>query len=136
MSFDSAMQVAVSGMKAQSKRLRVVAENLANAETTASTPGGDPYRRKTISFKTEIDRETGASAVTVDDIGRDPSAFTRDYRPGHPSADEAGYVLYPNVKPMVELMDMQEAQRTYEANLTMLTGARRMLQRTIDLLRS
>jgi len=136
MSFDAAMQTAVSGMKAQTKRLRIVAENLANADTTSSTPGGDPYRRKTVTFSAEVDRQSGAAMVKVDKIGRDPSAFTREFEPGHPSANPEGYVLHPNVKPMVELMDMQEAQRSYEANLTMLTGARRMLQRTIDLLRS
>lgn len=136
MSFDSAMQTAVSGMRAQTKRLRVVAENLANSDTTSSVPGGAPYRRKTISFAAEIDRASGAAEVKVKNIGQDYSAFKRTFQPEHPSADADGYVLRPNVSPMVELMDMQEAQRSYEANLTMLTGARRMLQRTIDLLRS
>ncbi len=136
MSFDSAMQTAVSGMRAQTMRLRVVAENLANADTTSSTPGGDPYRRKTITFSNEIDRATGAELVEVKKIGRDPSTFKREYEPSHPSADAEGYVLRPNVQATVEILDMQEAQRSYEANLTMLTGARSMLQRTIDLLRS
>ena len=136
MSFESAMLTAISGMRAQTKRLRVVAENLANADTTASTPGGEPYRRKTISFAAEIDRATGANVVSVKKIGRDPSAFKREYEPGHPSAGPDGYVLHPNVQSMVEMMDMQEAQRSYEANLTMMSGARTMIQRTIDLLRS
>lgn len=136
MSFDAAMQTAVSGLRAQTKRLRVVAENLANADTTASEPGGQPYRRKTISFKSEVDRATGAEQVSVSKVDRDPAAFKRVYEPGHPSADADGYVLRPNVSSIIELMDMQEAQRSYEANLTMLTGARGMLQRTIDLLRS
>lgn len=136
MSFESAMLTAISGMRAQTKRLRVVAENLANANTTASTPGGEPYRRKTISFAAEVDRASGAHVVSVKKIGRDPSAFKREYEPGHPSAGPDGYVLQPNVKSMVELMDMQEAQRSYEANLTMMSGARTMIQRTIDLLRS
>ncbi len=136
MSFDSAMQTAVSGLRAQTKRLRVVAENLANADTTSATPGGDPFRRKTITFGSELDRATGAEEVTIKRIGRDMSDFRRTYEPGHPSADAEGYVLRPNVNRMVEIMDMQEAQRSYEANLTMLTGARNMLQRTIDLLRS
>lgn len=135
-SFDSAMQTSVSGLRAQTKRLRVVAENLANADTTSDRPGGDPYRRKTISFASELDRGTGAEEVTIKNIGRDSSDFKRSYEPGHPSADEDGYVLRPNVNTLVEMMDMQEAQRSYEANLTMLTSARSMLQRTIDLLRS
>ena len=135
-SFDTAMQTSVSGLRAQTKRLRVVAENLANADTTSDRPGGDPYRRKTISFASELDRGTGAEEVTIKKIGRDSSDFKRSYEPGHPSADEDGYVLRPNVNTLVEMMDMQEAQRSYEANLTMLTSARSMLQRTIDLLRS
>lgn len=135
-SFDSAMQTSVSGLRAQTKRLRVVAENLANADTTSDRPGGVPYRRKTISFASELDRGTGAEEVTIKKIGRDMSDFKRTYEPGHPSADEDGYVLRPNVNTLVEMMDMQEAQRSYEANLSMLTSARSMLQRTIDLLRS
>jgi len=136
MSFNAAMDAAVSGLRAQTKRLRVVAENMANADTTASTPGGEPYRRKTISFKSEIDRATGGEQVAVRKIGRDPYAFSRVFEPGHPGADADGYLLRPNVSTIVEITDMQEAQRSYEANLTMLTGARSMLQRTIDLLRS
>lgn len=136
MSFDSAMQASVSGLRAQTKRLRVVAENMANADTTSDKPGGDPYRRKTITFAAEIDRQSGATEVEVKKIGRDRSDFKRSYEPGHPSADAQGYVLRPNVNTLVEMMDMQEAQRSYEANLTMLSGARSMLQRTIDLLRS
>ena len=136
MSFDAAMLTAVSGLRAQTKRLRVVAENIANADTTASTPGGDPYRRKTITFQSELDRASGAAHVAVKDIGRDGAAFKRTFEPGHPSADAEGYVLRPNISTIVEMIDMQEAQRSYEANLSMLTGARSMLQRTIDLLRS
>ena len=136
MSFDAAMRTAVSGLRAQTQRLRVVAENLANADTTSTEAGGDPYRRKTISFQSELDRDSGASMVAIKQIGRDFSQFQRSFEPGHPSADAEGYVLRPNVKPLVEIMDMQEAQRSYEANLTILTGARSMLQRTIDLLRS
>ena len=136
MSFDAAMDAAVSGLRAQTKRLRVVAENLANADTTSDKPGGDPYRRKTISFKEALNRETGGAEVKVKNIGRDRSNFKLEYDPSSPAADKAGYVLRPNVNTMVEMMDMQEAQRSYEANLSMLTGARSMLQRTIDLLRS
>lgn len=135
MSFDAAMDTAVSGMRAQTKRLRVVAENMANADTTSNTPGGDPYRRKTITFKSEVDRVTGAEHVAVSEIGRDDAAFIRVFEPGHPAADADGYLLRPNVSTIIEITDMQQAQRSYEANLTMLTGARNMLQRTIDLLR-
>lgn len=136
MSFESAMDTAASGLRAQSKRLRVVAENLANADTTSNTPGGDPYRRKTISFEEVLNRDTGGAEVKVSDIGRDRSNFKLEYDPNHPASNAEGYVLRPNVTTMVEMMDMQEAQRSYEANLNMLTGARSMLQRTIDLLRS
>ena len=136
MSFDSAMDAAVSGLRAQTKRLRVVAENPANAHTTTDTPGGDPYRRKTISFKEALNRETGGDEVKVRDSGRDRSNFKLEYDPSSPAADEAGYVLRPNVNTMVEMTDMQEAQRSYEAHLPMLTGARAMPPRTTALLRS
>ncbi len=130
-----ALAVSASGMSSQGVRLRVVAENLANANSTAEVPGGEPYRRKLVSFKTVLDREAGVETVSVDRVGRDQSAFDTRFDPGHPSADPDGYVQLPNVKPMVELVDLREAQRTYEANLNALTAARTMLMRTIDLLR-
>lgn len=130
-----ALAVSASGMSSQGVRLRVVAENLANANSTAEVPGGEPYRRKLVSFKTVLDREAGVETVSVDRVGRDRSAFDTRFDPGHPSADADGYVQLPNVKPMVELVDLREAQRTYEANLNALTAARTMLMRTIDLLR-
>ncbi len=135
MELENSLAVAASGMRVQASRLRVVAENLANAQATASTPGGDPYRRKTVSFAAELDRATGATLVTVDRYGVDRSDFVLRYLPQHPAADENGYVKFPNVNPLVELMDMREAQRSYEANLSVLGSAREMLQRTIDLLR-
>ena len=129
------LAVSASGMSSQGVRLRVVAENLANADSTAEVPGGDPYRRKLVTFKTMLDREAGVETVSVDRVGRDQSEFERRFDPGHPVADADGYVQLPNVKPMVELVDMREAQRSYEANLNALTAARTMLMRTIDLLR-
>ncbi len=135
MELENSLTVAASGMRVQATRLRVVAENLANAQATASEPGGDPYRRKTVSFASELDRATGAELVTVDRYGVDRSDFVLRYLPQHPAADENGYVKFPNVNPLVELMDMREAQRSYEANLSVLSSARSMLQRTIDLLR-
>ncbi|MEK0086063.1 flagellar basal body rod protein FlgC [Benzoatithermus flavus] len=135
MDLESAMTIAAAGMKAQSVRLRVTAENLANAESTASTPGGDPFQRKTVSFANRRDAATGLELVTIDRYGVDRSPFERRYEPGHPAADAAGYVKYPNVNPLLELADMREAQRSYEANLNALQLARAMIGRTLDLLR-
>ncbi len=135
MDLERSMRIAASGMKAQSARLRVTAENLANAESTSRTPGGDPYRRKTISFADRLDRALGAELVEVNRYGVDNTAFPLRYDPSHPAADEKGYVKEPNVNPLVELMDMREAQRSYEANLNAQQQARAMLQKTLDLLR-
>jgi len=130
------MSVAASGMQAQGTRLRIISENLANASSTAEVPGGDPYRRKTISFAAELDKATGAEEVKVKRIGTDTSQFREVYEPSHPAADANGHVKLPNVNTLVELADMREAQRSYEANLQMIDQARNMLMRTIDLLRS
>jgi flagellar basal-body rod protein FlgC len=135
MDLGTAMKIASSGMKAQSARLRLTAENLANVESTAQAPGGDPYRRKTITFAGRRDRELGAELVDVKRYGVDRSDFELRHEPGHPAADAAGYVKYPNVNAFVELMDMREAQRSYEANLNALGVARALQQKTIDLLR-
>ncbi len=135
MDLATAMSIATSGMKAQSARLRVTAENLANAESTAQAPGGDPYRRKTITFDNHLDRELGAQVVEIERYGTDPTPFELVYEPDHPAADAKGYVKRPNVNEFVELMDMREAQRSYEANLNALQLARSMQQRTIDLLK-
>ena len=130
------LQVSASGMRAQGTRLRVIAENLANAQSTAQVPGGNPYQRKVVSFSNDLDRATGVEEVKADRIRLDASAFERRYDPGHPAADADGYLLLPNVNSMVELMDMREAQRSYEANLNVLSASRSMLMRTIDMLRT
>ncbi|ACI97645.1 MULTISPECIES: flagellar basal body rod protein FlgC [Rhodospirillales] len=131
----SSFGIAASGMKAQATRLRVVAENMANASSTGETPGADPYRRKTIVFDSVLDRALRADTVRVKTIGRDSSDFRLSYEPGHPAADAKGYVKLPNVNTLVEMMDMREAGRSYEANLNVLQQARGMLGRTIDMLR-
>ncbi len=130
------MAASAAGMKAQGARLKVISENLANANTTAETPGDLPYRRKTITFANELDRKLGISTVKVAKVGVDKSDFERRYDPSHPSADADGYVLLPNVNTLVEAMDMREAQRTYEANLSAIDTARQMLSRTLELLRT
>lgn len=129
------LMISAAGMRAQGQRLRVVAENLANADSVAQVPGGDPYRRKTISFKNALDRELGMETVQVSKVGVDPSDFRMKYDPGNPAADEKGYVKLPNVNSLIEMSDMREAQRSYEANLRAIEVARTMLQRTIDLIR-
>lgn len=130
------MAASAAGMKAQGARLKVISENLANANTTAETPGDLPYRRKTITFANELDRKLGVETVKVAKIGVDKSDFERRYDPSHPSADADGYVLLPNVSTLVEAMDMREAQRSYEANLSAIDTARQMLTRTLELLRT
>lgn len=132
-----AMRVSAMGMKAQGSRVRILTENVANADTTGQTPGSDPYRRQTISFKNELNRELGVKEVVVAKIGQDfESSFELKYMPGHPAANEEGYVKMPNVKSLIEVMDVREAQRSYEANLGMIEQARSMIMRTIDLLRA
>lgn len=130
------LQIAAAGLDAQSSRMRVVAENLANAQSTGGSPGADPYRRKTITFSAELDRLTGASLVEVENIGRDMSAFRVEFDPSHPAADEAGYVKLPNVNMLIEMADMREAGRSYEADLQVIRQARHMISMTIELLRS
>jgi flagellar basal-body rod protein FlgC len=130
------MSVAASGLQAQGTRLRVISENLANAGSTAEVPGGDPYRRKTVTFAAELDKAIGAEEVKVRRVGTDPAPFREIYEPSHPAADANGHVKLSNVNMLVELADMREAQRSYEANLQMIEQARTMLMRTIDLLRS
>ena len=128
-------EIAIAGMKAQSQRLRVVSENLANSDSLAQTPEGTPYRRKVVTFKNELDRATGINKVKVDKVRPDAAEFQRRYDPKHPAADRDGYVLAPNVNPLIELMDMKEAQRSYEANMNVITTSRTMLSRTVDMLR-
>jgi flagellar basal-body rod protein FlgC len=129
------LMISAAGMRAQGQRLRVVAENLANADSVSEVPGGDPYRRKTISFKNALDRELGLETVQVNKVGLDQSDFRMKYDPGNPAADAKGYVKLPNVNSLIEMTDMREAQRSYEANLRAIEVARMMLQRTIDLIR-
>lgn len=131
----AAMQISSSGLKAQSERLRVVSENLANARSTGETAGDDPYARKTITFESEMNRALGAETVKVKDIGKDKAPFTVEYDPGHPAADEDGYVKMPNVNVLMELADMRETNRSYEANLKLMTQAREMVMRQIGLLK-
>lgn len=129
------MKISASGMKAQSDRLRVVSENIANAESVGTHPGEQPYRRKTISFKNHLDRESGAELVSTKKIGTDKSDFLQKYDPNHPAANADGYVLYPNVNPIMEMMDMREARRGYEANLNVIESSKAMLSQAINLLR-
>ena len=131
----ASVEIAGSGLRAQSLRMRVVAENLANAQSTGATPGSDPYRRKTATFQSELDRATGVSLVGISRIGRDGSAFAVEYDPGHPAANNDGYVKLPNVNMIIEMADMREATRSYEANLQIIRQTREMLSMTIDLLR-
>jgi flagellar basal-body rod protein FlgC len=129
------LMISAAGMRAQGQRLRVVAENLANADSVSEVPGGDPYRRKTITFKNALDKELGVETVQVGKVGLDQSDFRMKYEPGNPAADAKGYVRLPNVNTLIEMTDMREAQRSYEANLRAIEVARTMLQRTIDLIR-
>ena len=133
--FQKAMQVATSGMIAQNVRVRVISQNIANADSLATTPGGEPYQRQTVSFKNVMDRASGVEVVEVGKIGVDRSEFARHFDPGHPAADANGYVMLPNVKPLIEMVDLRQAQRSYEANLRVVDVARTMVSRTIDLLR-
>ncbi|WP_367718175.1 flagellar basal body rod protein FlgC [Nitratireductor sp. GISD-1A_MAKvit] len=132
----ASLKVAASGLQAQSERMQVVSENLANAKSTSEIPGGDPYRRKTISFVAELDRSIGGSVVEVGSVARDPTEFTLEFNPGHEAADERGYVKMPNVNVLIEMADMREANRGYEANLQVIKQARELISMTIDLMRS
>lgn len=135
MDLAKAMMTSASGLRAQSARMRVISENLANQESVANTPGGDPYRRKIIQFSNIIDREMGVPMVRAHGIEFDQKEFDKKYDPGNPAADEAGYVLKANVNGLVEMMDMREAQRSYQSNLNALETARKMASMTVDLLR-
>lgn len=129
------MQVSAAGMRAQAARMRIISENIANANSTAREAGGDPYRRQIPVFEAELNRVTGMSTVRMTDIEYDQSEFTLEYDPGHPAADGDGYVKTSNVQTLVEMMDMREAMRSYEANLNMIESAKRMQERALDLLR-
>ncbi len=133
--FLSSLKIAATGLHAQSARMRVIAENLANVDSAGKTAGEDPYRRKIPTFKAVMDRELGGTTVEIGRIAYDQSDFSERYEPGHPAADASGYVKYPNVNSLIETMDMREAQRSYEANLNVVTVTRQMLGSTLDILR-
>ncbi len=127
--------IAASGMKAQSERLKVISQNMANADSVSTDPNGEPYRRQVVSFQNYLDPATGAQKVRVNKIVKDMSPFEKKYEPNHPAADAQGYVSLPNVNPLVEMMDMKEAQRVYDANLNMLKTAREMNSSVLDILK-
>lgn len=135
MDLGRALAVSARGMEAQTERLRVIAENIANQDSTGATPGAAPYRRKTISFENVLDPALGGPAVRVRAIGQDAAPFPEKYDPGHPAADARGYVKLPNVNGFTEMMDMREAERAYSANLSVMQASRSMLSRVIDLLK-
>jgi flagellar basal-body rod protein FlgC len=137
MDFLKSMSIATSGLKAQAGRMRVISENIANADSTSATAGGDPYRRKIPTFTSALDRSLDAQVISLGKIKTDTtSTFRLKYEPGNPAADASGNVKYPNVNSLVEMTDMRDAQRSYEANLNIITATRRMIQRTLDILKA
>jgi flagellar basal-body rod protein FlgC len=133
---DASIKIAGSGIEAQSTRLRVVAENMANSQSTGKVPGSNPYRRKTVTFENELDRTTGATLVKVRNVGVDRSSFRTEYDPSNPAADKEGMVKMPNVNILMEMADMREANRSYEANLQVVKETRDLFSMTLDLLKS
>lgn len=128
-------QISSAGMRVQGARLRVISQNIANVNSLAQDANGKPYRRQIITFKNELDRAVGLDTVRVKKVRPDMSDFGKRYEPNHPAADADGYVLTPNVNTLVEMSDMREAQRSYEANLNVIKSSRSMLMSTIDVLR-
>ena len=135
MDFVKTLAVAASGLRAQVGRMRIISENIANADSVSQTPGGDPYRRRIVTFSSELDRTLDAHVVKLGGVETDNSDFQIKHEPGNPAADKNGDVKYPNVNALVEMTDLRDAQRSYEANLNIITATRRMLQRTIDILK-
>ena len=135
MDFDKTLTIAASGLKAQSGRMRIIAENIANADSAPQSAGAEPYRRKIPTFTSHLDRDTGASLVEAGRVRRDAAPFRTKLDPGNPAANEKGEVRMPNVNALIENMDMREAQRSYEANLNMVTATRRMISRTLEILK-
>lgn len=129
------LRISAAGMQAQGTRMRTISENLANADSMATEPGGQPYRRKLVTFKNVLDKQVGAEMVKADKVVTDQSEFKKRYDPSHPAADAEGYVQQPNVNSLIEIMDLRQAQRSYEANLSVIETSKTMLLRTIDLLR-
>ena len=136
MDFIKSISIAASGLRAQAGRMRILSENIANADSTAQTPGQDPYRRRIPTFVSQLDRALEARTVALGPVRTDQSEFQSKYQPGHPAADAAGYVKFPNVNSLVELTDMREAQRSYEANINVIGATRRMIQRTLEILKA
>ena len=136
MDFLKSIAIAASGLRAQAGRMRVIAENIANADSTAQQPGSDPYRRRIPTFRAEIDRALDVRTVALGQVRTDPSEFQTKYQPGHPAADATGNVKYPNVNSLIEMTDMREAQRSYEANINVIGATRRMIARTFDILKA
>ena len=135
MDLSTSMLIAASGMRAQSSRMRTIAENIANASSTSPTPDGSPYRRKVPTITSTFDHDLDATMVKSGNPIADMSDFRKQYDPGNPSADKQGYVKLPNVNPLIEVMDMREAQRSYEADLNVMDATKSMLSRTVDLLK-
>jgi flagellar basal-body rod protein FlgC len=134
--FLKTLTIAASGLRAQAGRMRIISENIANADSTPQSPGTDPYRRKIPTFRSELDRTIDTQLVELGKVQTDSSAFRLKYEPGHPAADATGNVKYPNVNPLIEMTDMRDAQRSYEANINVISATRRMIQRTIDILKA
>lgn len=129
------IHISSSGMKVQQDRLKIVAQNIANSESVGTRQGQPPYRRKTISFKNALDKATGTDMVKTNKISTDKSDFVKKFEPAHPQADAQGYVMYPNVNPITEMMDMREARRSYEANINVIESSKAMLNQTLGLIR-
>lgn len=136
MDFIKSLQVATTGLRAQMGRMRIISENIANADSVSQTAGGDPYRRRIVTFNTVLDRQLGAHVVELGPIQTDSSDFLVKHEPGNPAANAAGDVKYPNVNTLVEMTDLRDAQRSYEANLNIVTATRKMMQRTLDIIKS
>jgi flagellar basal-body rod protein FlgC len=136
MDFLKSIGIAASGLRAQAGRMRIISENIANADSTGQAPGADPYRRKVATFSSQLDRALDSNVVSLGKVQTDTSDFKTRYEPGHPAADANGYVKYPNVNSLVEMSDMRDAQRSYEANLNIVTATRRMIERTLDILKA
>jgi flagellar basal-body rod protein FlgC len=136
MDFVKSLTIAASALRAQAGRMRIISENIANADSTATDPTGEPYRRRITTFRSELDSALGMNVVALGPVGTDSSDFPTRFEPGHPAANANGMVKYPNVNTLIEMTDMQEAQRSYDANTNVISATRQMIQRTLDILRS
>jgi flagellar basal-body rod protein FlgC len=136
MDFVKSIAIAASGLRAQAGRMRVISENIANADSTGQGAGSDPFRRKIATFTSQMDNTLDARLVALGRVRTDPSDFITKHEPGHPAADANGNVKHPNINPLIEMNDMREAQRSYEANINVIGATRRMIQRTLDILKA